>query len=73
MNSCRAGLGWGRQEFMGHQISVHTGSAGTFFAIALLIPHRNLGFHIATNAGYERVEKGCIDLLKTLITVNTDK
>lgn len=64
----RAGLGWGRQELLGHQVSAHTGSAGTFFAVAVIIPAQNLGFHIATNAGYEAMEQGCIDLLKTLIS-----
>ena len=61
-----AGLGWGIQEFMGHKVSVHTGSADTFFVLVLLAPEANLGISIATNSGYESTEAGCIALLKEL-------
>ncbi len=60
------GLGWGIQEFMGHQVSVHTGSADTFFVVVLIAPDADFGIAIGTNIWGEDVEKGCIALLKEL-------
>ncbi|MCA9973423.1 MAG: hypothetical protein KC425_24555, partial [Anaerolineales bacterium] len=49
-------------------ISVHTGSADTFFAIQLLAPELDFGIIVVTNAFSDAIEKGCIDLLKTLFS-----
>lgn len=51
---------------MGHQVSVHTGSADTFFVVVLIAPDPDFGIAIATNIWGEDVEKGCIVLLKEL-------
>jgi CubicO group peptidase (beta-lactamase class C family) len=37
------GLGWGLQDFDGAPASVHTGSAGTFYAVTIIQPTRDLG------------------------------
>lgn len=63
----RSGIGWGIQALEGVPISVHTGSADTFFAIALLAPQNNLGISIVTNITWEVAERPCIDLLKSLL------
>lgn len=62
-----AGLGWGVQTLLGQQVSAHTGSADTFFFLALLAPDADLGIVIATNAGFEYAEEGCVALLKELM------
>ena len=63
-----AGLGWGIQDFMGQQVSVHTGSADTFFVIDLIAPDADFGITMGTNIFCEKVEKGCISLLKELVS-----
>ena len=64
----RSALGWGVQPFQGTTISVHTGSADTFFAIQLLAPELDFGIIVVTNAFSDAIEKGCIGLLKTLFS-----
>ena len=63
----RSGIGWGIQPLEGHTVSVHTGSADTFFAIALLVPSQQLGMAIIANATWEVAERPLIDLLKELM------
>jgi CubicO group peptidase (beta-lactamase class C family) len=43
--------GWGEQSFDGAPDSVHEGSTGTFHAIVLIIPERDVAVAVVTNAG----------------------
>ena len=61
------GLGWGLQDFDGVPASVHTGSAGAFYAITIIQPTRDLGVAVFTNAGGERAAKAASDAVKALI------
>jgi D-alanyl-D-alanine carboxypeptidase len=61
------GLGWGLQEFDGMQSSVHTGSAGTFYAVTIIQPTRDLGVAVFVNAGAERATAAATDAVKALI------
>lgn len=65
----KSGLGWGVQPLMGRRVSVHTGSADTFFALALLSHDDSKGICMVTNVTWEVAEKPCIALLKSLIEV----
>ena len=61
------GLGWGLQDFDGAPASVHVGSAGTFYAITIIQPTRNLGVAVFANAGAERATAAATDAVKALI------
>jgi len=61
------GLGWGLQDFDGAAASVHTGSAGMFFAVTVIQPSRDLGVAVFANAGGERGTKASTDAVKALI------
>ncbi len=61
------GLGWGVQDFDGAPASVHTGSAGAFYAITIIQPTRDLGVAVFTNAGGERATAAATDAVKALI------
>ncbi len=61
------GLGWGLQDFDGAPASVHVGSAGTFYAITIIQPTRDLGIAIFANAGGERAKAAATDVAKALI------
>ena len=61
------GLGWGLQDFDGAPASVHVGSAGTFFAITIIQPTRDLGAAVFANAGGERAQSAATDAVKALI------
>lgn len=61
------GLGWGLQDFDGVASSVHTGSAGTFFAVTIIQPTRDLGVAVFANSGGERGAKAAQDAVKALI------
>jgi CubicO group peptidase (beta-lactamase class C family) len=61
------GLGWGLQDFDGEPASVHTGSAGTFYAVTIIQPTRDLGVAVFANAGGERAAAAASDAVKALI------
>jgi D-alanyl-D-alanine carboxypeptidase len=61
------GLGWGLQDFDGAPASVHVGSAGTFYAITIIQPTRDLGVAVFANAGGERAKAASTDAIKELI------
>ena len=61
------GLGWGLQEFEGAPASVHVGSAGTFYAITIIQPTRDLGVAVFANAGGERARAATTEAVKALI------
>lgn len=63
----RYGLGWGLQDFDGAPASVHVGSAGTFYAITIIQPTRDLGVAVFANAGGERATAAATDAVKALI------
>jgi CubicO group peptidase (beta-lactamase class C family) len=60
-------LGWGLQEFQGAASSVHVGSAGTFYAVTILQPSRDLGVVVVSNAGGARATTASNDAVKALI------
>jgi D-alanyl-D-alanine carboxypeptidase len=61
------GLGWGVQDFEGAPASLHVGSAGTFYAITIIQPTRDLGVAVFANAGGERAKAAATDAIKSLI------
>jgi len=61
------GLGWGEQDFDGAPASVHVGSAGTFYAITIIQPTRDLGAAVFANAGGERATTAATEAVKALI------
>jgi len=61
------GLGWGLQDFDGAPASVHTGSAGAFYAVTIIQPTRDLGAAVFTNAGGERAARAASAAVKALI------
>jgi CubicO group peptidase (beta-lactamase class C family) len=61
------GLGWGLQDFDGAPSSVHVGSAGTFYAVTIIQPTRDLGAAVFVNAGAERATAAATDTIKALI------
>lgn len=61
------GLGWGLQDFDGAPASVHVGSAGTFYAITIIQPTRDLGAVVFENAGAERATAAGTEAVKALI------
>jgi D-alanyl-D-alanine carboxypeptidase len=61
------GLGWGLQDFDGAPASVHVGSAGTFYAITIIQPTRDLGVAVFANAGGERATAAVTESVKALI------
>jgi len=63
----RFGLGWGLQDFDSVPASVHVGSAGTFYAITIIQPTRDLGVAVFANAGGERATAASTDAAKALI------
>jgi CubicO group peptidase (beta-lactamase class C family) len=60
-------LGWGLQDFDGAPASVHVGSAGTFYAITIIQPTRDLGVAVFANAGGDRAKLASTDAIKALI------
>jgi CubicO group peptidase (beta-lactamase class C family) len=59
-------LGWGIRQVHGVRRSAHSGSAGTFFALAALWPARDLGVAVVTNAGGDRAEEALTGLMREL-------
>jgi hypothetical protein len=55
------------QDFDGAPASVHVGSAGTFYAITIIQPTRDLGVAVFTNAGGDRAKTASTDAVKALI------
>src|SRR5207248_3783229 len=53
----KMGFGWKISDFRGDSASFHTGSADTFYAIATLVPSRDIGVAVFANAGGERSEE----------------
>jgi CubicO group peptidase (beta-lactamase class C family) len=64
-------LGWGVQPFEGARSSVHAGSAGTFTALAVVQPERDLAVVVLTNAGGERATAAVVEATRTLIRAHT--
>jgi D-alanyl-D-alanine carboxypeptidase len=61
------GLGWGLQGFDSAPASVHVGSAGTFYAVTIIQPTRDLGVAVFANAGAERATAAATEAVKALI------
>ena len=62
-----AGLGWGIQEIGGQPASAHSGSAGTFSTIIVLLHQAQLGIAINTNSDYELSKEPAVALLKQIV------
>ncbi len=63
----KAGLGWGIRDYDGAKASVHSGSAGSYYAVTILIPSRNLGVAVLLNAGGERADAACSEAAKKFL------
>ena len=61
------GLGWGLRDFDGAPASVHTGSAGAFYAVTIIQPTRDVGGAVFANAGGERASAATADAVKALL------
>ena len=62
----KTALGWGVQELEGATASVHTGSAGTFYAVVALWPSRDLAVAVLANAGGTRAATACTEIAKAM-------
>ena len=63
----QAGLGWGIQDVMGKVCSVHSGSAGTFTTLVVLLHEPQIGIVVNANAGEESSEAGLVEFLKAIV------
>lgn len=63
----KVALGWGVREFEGATSHVHSGSAGSFYAVTALQPSRNLGVAVVVNSGGERADKACGEALRKFL------
>ena len=63
----RAGLGWGIRDFEGALSSVHSGSAGTYYAVTVLQPSRDLGVAVMVNSGGSRAEALCGEAVRLFL------
>ena len=59
-------LGWGVQQFEAATASVHTGSGETFFAVVAVGPSRDLALAVFANAGGDRADAACVEVLKAM-------
>ncbi|MDX6479883.1 MAG: hypothetical protein QOG85_393 [Gaiellaceae bacterium] len=64
-------LGWGIQVFEGARSSVHAGSAGTFTALAVVQPERDLAIAVLTNAGGQQASAATVEATRELIRAHT--
>ena len=62
-----AGLGWGMREIGGQPASSHSGSAGTFSTIIVLLHQAQLGIAINTNSDYELSNEPSVALFKQIV------
>jgi D-alanyl-D-alanine carboxypeptidase len=62
----KTALGWGVRDFEGAIASVHNGSAGTFYAVVALWPSRDLAISVFANAGDERANAACVEVLEAM-------
>jgi CubicO group peptidase (beta-lactamase class C family) len=60
-------LGWGSQQVNGVRSSVHTGSAGSFYAVVVLQPVRDIAVAVVANSGGDRSGTGSAAALKALL------
>ncbi len=60
------GLGWKLTDIDGAPASFHTGSTDSFYAIATLVPSRNLAIAVLINAGGERAQTVAVTATKQL-------
>jgi CubicO group peptidase (beta-lactamase class C family) len=60
-------LGWIIQPVAGARASAHEGSAGTFHAIAVLHPERNLAVAVLANAGFSKAADAARELAHVLL------
>lgn len=65
--------GWGvsRVAATGAPISLHDGSAGTFFCHAILYPNEHVAFVVLANAGDEQARQACYALRRRLRQLHT--
>ena len=60
-------LGWGVQQVNGVPSSVHTGSAGTFYAVVAVQPDRDTAVAVVANSDGDRSGTGCAAALRQLL------
>jgi len=60
-------LGWGVQQVNGMPSSVHTGSAGTFYAVVAVQPGRDTAVAVVANSDGDRSGTGCAAALRQLL------
>ena len=63
-------LGWGRQEFEGAATSVHAGSGGTFYAVMVVQPERDIAVAVVANSAGERAQRGVVQLTRELVRIH---
>lgn len=59
-------LGWGVIDLEGAPASVHSGSAGTFYAVVAIWPSRDLAVAVFASAGGDRAAKACGQFLRAM-------
>jgi CubicO group peptidase (beta-lactamase class C family) len=60
-------MGWSSRPLAGTRASAHEGSAGTFHAIAVLHPERDLAVAVFTNAGFSKAAAANRELARVLL------
>jgi len=60
-------LGWVIRPLAGARVSAHEGSAGTFHAVAVLHPERDLAVAVLANAGYSKAGDAARELAQVLL------
>lgn len=58
-------MGWMGGQWDGKRATFHNGSAGTFFAIMILVPENDLGVVVMANAG--NAEKACEAVMRDML------
>lgn len=64
-------LGWGRSTFDGLAASTHAGSEGTFYAVVILLPERDLAAAVLINSGAPAASQAAVETAKTLLRMHT--
>jgi CubicO group peptidase (beta-lactamase class C family) len=62
-------LGWGASQIDGVPSSVHTGSAGSFYAVVALQPGRDIAVAVVANSDGDRSASACATVLKALLAM----
>lgn len=64
-------LGWGRSTFDGLAARTHAGSEGTFYALVILLPERDVAAAVLINSGVPAASQAAAEAAKALLRMYT--